>query len=131
MDKVQEYDDFGDWWKATASPTDAGSSKRLSIGAITERNNKDHPGQRALTAQEALPLVRKLHPTPTLASRTIKRKEQMCVLDYTFKRARRVIPTVSPFSSSSVAASSQSFERVEDDGVVDEVGEMLAGLVLE
>src|SRR3989338_1614377 len=48
----------------------------------------------------------KLHPTPTLASRTIKRKEQMCVLDYTFKRARREIPSISPFSSSSSAAAS-------------------------
>ena len=116
----QEFDDFGDWWKETVSLTESVDQKRLSIRAITERYNKDHPGQqRALTAQEALPLVPKLHPTPTLASRTIKRKEQMCVLDYTFKRARREIPSISPFSSSSSAAASslgESFERVEDDG---------------
>ena len=76
--------------------------------------------------------MRKLHPTPTLASRTIKRKEQMCVLDYTFKRARREVPSVSPISSSAAASVvPQDFERVGDDGVADEVGEMLAGLSLE
>src|SRR3989338_3317149 len=61
----QEFDDFSEWWKAAASPTDAADKKRLSIGAIPDRYNSDHPGQRALTAQEALPLVRKLHTTPT------------------------------------------------------------------
>ena len=119
----KESDDFPEWWKSTATSAD---KKLVSVRTIAERYNNDHPGKPELTAEKALSLVRKLHPTPTIAPRRVKKEELMCVSDFTFKRVR-ILPSASPFSSSSSSAGPStiiSHGLVDDNDVwVDELNE--------